>query len=81
MYVDMMSLRKAVFTNLRPDSVAWNHGSLRSFKPGFESQPGRHTFTQNMNETIKSKENYGLVQLKIESLLEDEMIGFLRWQQ
>ena len=25
-----------------------------------------------MNETIKSKENYGLVQLKIESLLEDE---------
>ena len=38
----MVSLRKAVFTNLRPDSVAWNHGSLRSFKPGFESQPGRH---------------------------------------
>ena len=25
-----------------------------------------------MNETIKSKENYELVQLKIESLLEDE---------
>ena len=39
MYVDMVSLRKAVFTNLRPDSVAWNHGSLRSFKPGFKSQP------------------------------------------
>ena len=38
----MMPLRKAVFSNLRPDSVAWNHGSLRSFKPGFESQPGRH---------------------------------------
>ena len=29
---------------MRPDSVAWNHGSLRSFKPGFESQPGRHLF-------------------------------------
>ena len=41
----MMPLRKVVFTNLRPDSVAWNHGSLRSFKPGFESQPGRHTST------------------------------------
>ena len=57
MYVDMVSLRKAVFTNLRPDSVAWNHGSLRSFKPGFESQPGRHTLTQKheCNNKIERK--------------------------
>ena len=55
MYVDMMALRKAVFTNLRPDSVAWNHGSLRSFKPGFESQPGRHPFTQKHEYNNKIK--------------------------
>ena len=68
----MWSLRKAVFSNLRPDSVAWNHGSLRSFKPGFESQPGRHLRRIQMSIGKGLQDKYQFIQKTISSLLEDE---------